>query len=262
MAQENEPVLVHRNEGVVWLTLNRPDARNSLSLDLMAALQGELDRIAEDRSVRAVVLAANGKVFCAGHDLKEMMCLDDPEHLPLFQACTNIMLSLRRLPQPVIARVHGMATAAGCQLVASCDLAVAAESARFATPGVNIGLFCSTPMVALSRNVPAKQAMNMLLTGEAVSAEEALGHGLVSHVVSDEDLDQVVDVLAAKLASKSAPVVSLGKAAFYRQLELSEEEAYALTAQVMADNLKRPDAREGIGAFLEKRKPVWKQEQE
>ncbi len=262
MAHEEKVLVVEEKGGVARLTLNRPDARNSLSLDLMAALQAELDRIRDDPTVRAVVIAANGKAFSAGHDLREMICLDEPAHRPLFEACSRIMLSLRSLPQPVIASVHGMATAAGCQLVASCDLAVAARSARFATPGVNIGLFCSTPMVALSRNVPAKTAMAMLLTGQPISADEALAHGLVSQVVGDNELEATVDALARTLVAKSSATLALGKAAFYRQLELSEAEAYDFAAQVMADNLKAPDAQEGIGAFLDKRKPVWSQDKE
>jgi len=259
----SEPMIIaERSQGIAWLTLNRPEARNSLSLEFMAAIQAELDSIAEDPEVRVVVLAANGKAFSAGHDLKELACLGDQAHRPLFDACSRIMLTLRNLRQPVIASVHAMATAAGCQLVASCDLAVASQSARFATPGVNIGLFCSTPMVALSRNVPAKKAMSMLLTGEAISADDALANGLVSEVVADEELTERVIALARLLASKPAPVLALGKAAFYRQLELGEAEAYDFTAQVMADNLKAPDAKEGIGAFIEKRPPVWTQDQD
>ncbi|RMF08472.1 MAG: enoyl-CoA hydratase [Alphaproteobacteria bacterium] len=257
MTPKNALVLVEKKEGVVRITLNRPDARNSLSLDLMTALQAELDRIAEDRSARVVLLAGNGKAFCAGHDLKEMLCLDEAAYQPLFESCSRIMLTLRRMPQPVIARVHAMATAAGCQLVASCDLAVAGRSARFATPGVNIGLFCSTPMVALSRNVPAKLAMHMLLTGEPINADEALQYGLVSQVVDDEKLDVAVNALARNLAAKSSPTLALGKAAFYRQSELSEEDAYRFTSAVMAQNLKAHDAQEGIQAFLDKRDPVW-----
>lgn len=262
MSDDENPVLVDRQGAVTWLTLNRPDARNSLSLSLMAAMQKALEQIASDPTVRVVVIAARGKVFCAGHDLKEVHGLESESHLALFEACSRLMLTLRRIPQPVIASVHGMATAAGCQLVASCDLAVAAQSARFATPGVNIGLFCSTPMVALSRNIPAKQAMAMLLTGDPVDADDALRHGLINQVVADEALDEAVRALAKKLSLKPAPTLALGKAAFYRQMEMSEAQAYEFTARVMADNMKIADAREGIGAFLDKRTPAWEQDRD
>lgn len=245
-------------DGVAWLTLDRPQAYNALSMDLMADLQTALDAIAGDRSLRVVVLGGAGRGFCAGHDLKEMRSNPDRAfHEAVFARCSRLMVSLVRLPQPVIARVHGIATAAGCQLVASCDLAVAADSARFGTPGVNIGLFCSTPMVALSRNMGRKQAMQMLLTGEMIDATTALSFGLVNEVVPEPELDAAVAALAAKIAAKSAYTLRVGKEAFYRQAELGLEDAYALTAQVMVENMLARDAAEGIDAFLGKRAPVW-----
>ena len=256
----SNPSLVRRDDrdGVAWLTLDRPQAYNALSLDLMADLQTALDAIAVDRSVRVVVLGGAGRGFCAGHDLREMRSnADRAFHEAVFARCSKLMLSLVRLPQPVIARVHGIATAAGCQLVASCDLAVAADSARFGTPGVNIGLFCSTPMVALSRSVGRKQSMQMLLTGDMIDAPTALAFGLVNEVVPESELDAAVAALAAKIAAKSAYTLRVGKQAFYRQAELGLEEAYAYTAQVMVENLLARDAGEGIDAFLEKRAPVW-----
>lgn len=246
-------------DGVAWLTLDRPQAYNALSMDLMADLQTALDAIAGDRSLRVVVLGGAGRGFCAGHDLKEMRSNPDRAfHEAVFARCSRLMVSLVRLPQPVIARVHGIATAAGCQLVASCDLAVAADSARFGTPGVNIGLFCSTPMVALSRNMGRKQAMQMLLTGEMIDATTALSFGLVNEVVPEPELDAAVAALAAKIAAKSAYTLRVGKEAFYRQAELGLEDAYALTAQVMVENMLARDAAEGIDAFLGKRAPVWR----
>jgi enoyl-CoA hydratase/carnithine racemase len=256
----SNPSLVRREDrdGVAWLTLDRPQAYNALSMDLMADLQEVLDAIAIDRGVRVVVLGGAGRGFCAGHDLKEMRGNGERAfHEAVFARCSRLMLSLVRLPQPVIARVHGIATAAGCQLVASCDLAVAADSARFGTPGVNIGLFCSTPMVALSRNIGRKQAMQMLLTGEMIDAPAALAFGLINEVVPESELDAAVAALAAKIAAKSAYTLRVGKEAFYRQAELGLEEAYALTAQVMVENMLARDAGEGIDAFLEKRPPVW-----
>jgi len=245
-------------DGVVTLTLNRPAQRNALSVALMAALQDELDAIAEDSSVRAVVLAANGPAFCAGHDLKEIRANPGREkYLALFQQCSRLMLTITRLPKPVIAKVHATATAAGCQLVATCDLAVAAANATFATPGVQIGLFCSTPMVALSRAVGRKAAMHMLLTGDAVDAEQARALGLVNQVVPAADLDRAVAELAAKVTSKSPLVLAIGKEAFYRQIELGLEDAYAYASDVMTRNMLARDAEEGIDAFIEKRKPTW-----
>ncbi len=246
-------------EGITTLTLNRPAARNALSVALMTALQETLDAIATDRSVRAVILAGNGPAFCAGHDLREIRANPTREfYQALFQQCSRLMLTLTRLPQPVIARVHGVATAAGCQLVATCDLAVASRTARFATPGVNIGLFCSTPMVALSRNVGRKQAMEMLLTGEMIDAETAVRFGLINRAVEPEALDSAVMELAQRITSKSPLTLAIGKEAFYRQLELDLEAAYAYTSEVMTRNMLARDAAEGIDAFLEKRQPVWR----
>ena len=252
-------VLLRRDEDDVrTLSLNRPKARNGLSLELMAALQAELDAIRDDPSVKVVVIGASGPAFCAGHDLKEIRANPSRAFYErLFAACSRLMCAIVRLPQPVIARVQGPASAAGCQLVASADLAIAAQSARFATPGVNIGLFCSTPMVALSRNVATKHAMEMLLTGELTDAAEAARIGLINRVVADDRLDQAVCELARKIAAKSPVSLKLGKQAFYRQLELGLDEAYAYTSEVMTRNMLARDAREGIDAFLEKRPPVW-----
>lgn len=246
-------------DGVARLTLNRPEARNALSVALMAALSEELSRIAADPAVTVVVLAASGPAFCAGHDLKEVRA--DPGRATmeaLFRQCSDLMLQITRLPKPVIAEVHAMATAAGCQLVATCDLAVAAEGARFATPGVNIGLFCSTPMVALTRAVGAKAAMAMLLTGEPVDAATAQALGLVNQVVPAGDLRTVVDRLAGTIASKSPLVLAIGKEAFHRQREMPLADAYSYASDVMTRNMMAADAAEGIGAFVEKRKPAWK----
>lgn len=254
-----EAVLLRQDaDGVAYLTLNRPAARNALSLALMAALQDALDAIRDDDSVRVVVLKAAGPAFCAGHDLREMRANPSPEATEhLFRTCARLMTSLVRLPKPVIAQVHGIALAAGCQLVASCDLAVCTEAARFATPGVQIGLFCSTPMVALSRAVSRKAAMEMLLLGEPVDAAEALRIGLVNRVVPADHLEAAVADLAGRIASKARRVVAVGKEAFYRQIEMGLDEAYAYTAEVMTRNMAMADAREGIDAFLQKREPVW-----
>jgi enoyl-CoA hydratase/carnithine racemase len=255
----DQPILLREDQdGIARLTLNRPQARNALSLGLIDALQHELDAIAKDKSVRVVVLAANGPAYSAGHDLKEVRATPTPEaYQNLFDRCSAMMLSILRLPQPVIARVHAMATAAGCQLVASCDLAVAVEHAKFATPGVNIGLFCSTPMVALSRNVGRKQAMEMLLTGAPVSAQKAMAMGLVNRVVPEAELDEAVLELAQAVKAKSPSTLAIGKEAFYRQIEMDYDQAYAYAGQVMTRNLQTRDACEGIDAFLAKRTPVW-----
>lgn len=255
-----DDILLREDEGgVARLTLNRPEARNALSLALIEALQTQLDAIARDKSVRAVVIGANGPAFCAGHDLKELRASPNREaYQDLFDRCSAMMLSIVRLPQPVIARVHALATAAGCQLVASCDLAVAVDHAKFATPGVNIGLFCSTPMVALSRNVGRKQAMEMLLTGAPVSAEQALSMGLVNRVVSESELDAAVDALTKAILAKSSSTLAIGKGAFYKQAEMNYDDAYAFAGQVMVRNMETADAGEGIDAFIEKRKPAWK----
>jgi enoyl-CoA hydratase/carnithine racemase len=245
-------------DGVLRLTLNRPEARNALSVALMTALVEVLGRAAEDRAARVVVIAGAGPAFCAGHDLRELRA--DPRRETyecIFALCSELMLTIIRLPKPVIAEVHGVATAAGCQLVATCDLAVAAEDARFATPGVNIGLFCSTPMVALCRAVGRKAAMEMLLTGELIDAAAARGLGLVNRVVPREGLRETVDDLARRIAGKSALTVKIGKEAFYRQAELDLAGAYRYAAEVMTTNMLARDAGEGIDAFLAKRAPVW-----
>ena len=247
--------------GVATLTLNRPQARNALSIALMAALQAELDAISADPSVRVVVVAARGPAFCAGHDLREIRGNPGRDaYEELFSRCSDLMLAITRLPQPVIAQVHAIATAAGCQLVASCDLAIAAAGARFATPGVNIGLFCSTPMVAVSRNVPRKRMMEMLLTGETIDAETAAELGLVNKVVEDSQLVGEVARWCSGIASKSPLTLKIGKQAFYRQLDLPLEEAYRYAGKAMVENMLARDAGEGIDAFLQKRAPVWQGE--
>lgn len=255
----DEPILLREDvDGIANLTLNRPQARNALSLGLMGALQDALDAIRDDATVKVVVLKGAGPAFCAGHDLKEMR--GDPSREAteqVFRTCARLMLSLARLPQPVIAQVHGIATAAGCQLVATCDLAICTEEARFATPGVQIGLFCSTPMVALSRAISRKSAMEMLLVGESIDAAEALRIGLVNRVVPTEALDEAVLAMARRIASKARRVVAIGKEAFGRQIEMGLDEAYAYAAQVMTQNMMMADAQEGIDAFLQKRPPVW-----
>jgi enoyl-CoA hydratase/carnithine racemase len=257
------PLLREDVDAITLLTLNRPDARNSLSEGLIAALSGQLAAIAADRAIRAVVLAANGPVFSAGHDLKELRARRaDPDRgrsyfQHVFKSCSAMMMQIVRLPQPVIAAVQGTATAAGCQLVASCDLAVASAAATFATPGVNIGLFCSTPMVALSRNVARKPALEMLLTGEAVAADEALRLGLVNSVVAPETEREAALALGRKIAAKSTHVVALGKAAFYRQLDMELASAYDFVCEVMVENMLARDAQEGVAAFVEKRAPQW-----
>ncbi|MFQ5985681.1 MAG: enoyl-CoA hydratase [Alphaproteobacteria bacterium] len=255
----NEPILLRQDEaGVATLTLNRPRVRNSLSVALMDALQNEIDAIAEDPSVRVVVIGASGSAFCAGHDLKELRAnANRGFYEKLFAQCSRLMLSITRLKKPVIAKVQGSATAAGCQLVATCDLAVATEDARFATPGVQIGLFCSTPTVALTRAVAHKHAMEMLFTGDFVDAEEALRIGLVNRVVPPARLDEEINALAAKIAGTSPLILATGKEAFHRQIGLGLEEAYAYASAVMTRNLLAHDAKEGIDAFLEKRAPVW-----
>jgi len=252
-------VLLDVRDGVATLTLNRPAQFNALSAALIADLQAALDRIAADRGVRVVVLAANGRGFCAGHDLKEIRAMGGvPEVEALFAQCSRMMMSLTALPQPVIAKVHGIATAAGCQLVASCDLAVASSAATFATPGVNIGAFCATPSVALGRAVARKQAMEMLLTGGPIDAGRAYEIGLVNRVVAPEALDAAVDELAGVLASKSSLALASGKRVFYQQLELAVPDAYAMAGHAIACDFFSEDGREGVDAFLEKRAPRWK----
>ncbi len=263
MSDQTEVLVKKYTEnGITTLTLNQPERRNSLSMAMLEALSSELESVANDADTRVVVLAAAGQVFCAGHDLREVREQFDSHdfQLRLFNLCSQVMQQIVNLPKPVIARVAGVATAAGCQLVASCDLAVAADTARFATPGVNIGLFCSTPMVALSRNVSRKHAMEMLLTGELVGAIKAERIGLVNRVVDEQVLDETVYRLAATIAGKSGYTLKIGKEAFYRQLEMGLADAYDYTSEVMAENMMAADAQEGICAFLEKRKPDWKDE--
>jgi enoyl-CoA hydratase/carnithine racemase len=249
--------------GIAVLTLNRPHARNSLSEAMLQALGDALTSIADDRAVRAVALAANGPAFSAGHDLKELNARrnDDDRGRAYFKhimkLCSTVMQQIVMLPQPVIAAVHATATAAGCQLVASCDLAVASRAAKFATPGVNIGLFCSTPMVALSRNVPRKHAMEMLLTGDLIEAEDAARIGLVNHVVEPGSEREAALTLARKITAKSAHTLKIGKEAFYRQLEMPLADAYKYASEVMVENMLARDAEEGISAFIEKRQPKW-----
>ena len=248
-------------EGVATLTLNRPDARNALSVSLMTELEAAFEDIRTSAEVKVVVIEGNGPAFCAGHDLREIRSQPRGEaHRALFTQCSRLMTAIVRCPKPVIAKVRGIATAAGCQLVASCDLAVAEEGARFATPGVNIGLFCSTPMVALSRAVGRKAAMEMLLTGDAVSAAKAREIGLITRVVPAAALDGEVTALAGAIAAKSPVVLSIGKEAFYRQVEMGLDDAYAYTSEVMCLNMAKRDAAEGIDAFIEKRAPVWRGE--
>ena len=259
-------LLSAREGGVLRLTLNDAASRNSLSEAMMAELHGTLDAAAADKAVRVIVLAANGPAFSSGHNLKEITARrSDADKgaayfAALFDACARLMMAVVRNPKPVIAEVAGLASAAGCQLVATCDMAIAADTARFCTPGVNIGLFCSTPMVALSRNLSSKHAMEMLLTGEVFDAQEALRMGLINRVVAPDALTAAVNELAAKIASKSAVTIRIGKEAFYRQRELPLAEAYAYTARVMTENLLKRDAEEGIAAFIGKRPPAWTDE--
>lgn len=259
-SEAEEPILLRADAaGTATLTLNRPGARNALSMALMAALQDELEAIALDATIKVVVIAANGPAFCAGHDLREVRShSDEPFFRALFEQCSDLMMTVMKIPQIVIARVHGMATAAGCQLVGSCDLAVAAEEARFATPGVNIGLFCSTPMVAISRNIPRKKIMEMLVTAAPMDAESAAAFGLVNTVVPADQLDAAVAHFADAIASKSPLTLAIGKEAFYRQIDMPVEEAYAYASAVMTRNMLTTDAQEGIDAFIEKRQPVWR----
>ncbi len=250
-------LLFEKRSGIVRLTLNRPARRNALSLNLLQQLEAALKTIAADPDARVVVIAGAGPAFCAGHDLSEMTGCTEVEYRELFSTCAAVMQGLRKLRQPVIARVHGMATAAGCQLVASCDLAVAAAEAQFATPGVKIGLFCTTPMVPLVRAVPSKLALEMLFTGAPISAERALAAGLVNRVVPADELDATVEEFCESILASSADVLALGKAAFYDQLSCDEQTAYQRAVEIIIDNALRADAQEGISAFLEKRPPVW-----
>ena len=256
----NEAVLLRNyNQGIATLTLNQGDKFNVLSRELLSAIQAELDDIAGDKSIRVVVVAATGKAFCAGHDLAEMGSEPSPEAMrALFEQCSRMMVTLTEIPQPVIARVHGMATAAGCQLVAQCDLAVAVEEATFATSGINVGLFCSTPMVAVTRNLPRKQAMEMLLTGEFIDAATAERYGLINKSVPASKLNAAVQELAESVARKGPAFIAAGKRLFYRQIEDGLTEAYQEATRTMVENMQLDEARDGISAFLDKRAmPDW-----
>jgi enoyl-CoA hydratase/carnithine racemase len=255
----NDLLLRADTNGICTLTLNRPAQRNALSIALMEAISAELDQIKTDSDVRVVIITGAGPSFCSGHDLKELRGDPSRAHVEkTFRLCSAMMQKIIALPQPVIAAVHGIATAAGCQLVATCDLAVAAEEAHFATPGVNIGLFCSTPMVALSRAVPRKQAMEMLLTGDPINAATALRLGLVNRLAPTPQVMEEALALAAEIIAKSPFTLKIGKEAFYRQADLGLAEAYDHASQVMTENMMALDAQEGIDAFLAKRKPEWK----
>lgn len=257
---EPEPILLRNDtNGIATLTLNRPNKFNALSEDMLGALQDGLDAIADDKSVKVVVLAGAGKAFCGGHDLKEMRARPDQDYYRfLFNKCSDMMLSMTQIPQPVIARVHGIATAAGCQLVANADLAVASSNAKFATSGVNLGLFCATPGVPLSRNILRKHAMEMLLTGDFISADEAARLGLINRVAEPDQLDKAVNDLAVHIAKRPAVAVRTGKQMFYKQIDKELAEAYRFAAEIMAQNMMADHTVEGIDAFIEKRDPAWK----
>lgn len=255
----DSPLVLRESQGaVVRLTLNRPQQFNALSVAMMDALSAELKQIGQDTSIRVIVIAGSGKAFCAGHDLNELLAQPDTDaQRALFEQCGRLMMQIQRLPQPVIAQVQGVATAAGCQLVAMADLAVAADTARFAVSGVNLGLFCSTPAVPLSRNMHRKQAMEMLLTGDFISAADAQARGLVNRVVPADELPAAVQALTDSICRKPAEAIALGKQLFYRQAETGIEAAYQVAAHTMACNMAEPATREGITAFTEKRKPNW-----
>ena len=254
------PYVLHERDGsIIKLTLNRGEKFNPLSEEMLTVLQTELDAIAKDTTARLVILSANGKAFCAGHDLKQMRASPSAAYYKkLFDQCSKMMLTIQQMPQPVIARVQGIAAAAGCQLVAMCDLAVASQEATFAVSGINYGLFCSTPSVGLSRNMGRKQAMEMLLTGEFIDAQEALERGLINRVVPLQELDQAVAALAESVLAKPAVAIAMGKQLFYRQLEMGIGAAYQLAGETMACNMMHQDALEGVQAFIEKRVPGWK----
>ncbi|MGB0385683.1 MAG: enoyl-CoA hydratase [Ardenticatenaceae bacterium] len=256
---KEETILLREDKnGVTTLTFNRPRQYNALSEEMLSTLQHQLEEIAEDESIRVVIIAANGKAFCAGHDLKQMRANPSQAYYDdLFSKCSRMMMTVNQIPQPVIAKVQGLATAAGCQLVAACDLAVAAENARFATSGIRVGLFCSTPAVAVSRNLSRKKAMELLLTGEFIDARTALEQGLVNRVAPAAELDATVQSLVDAIVSKSAVAVATGKQMFYKQLEMGMQEAYLYASEVMACNMMAQDAGEGIDAFMQKRQPVW-----
>ena len=253
------PLVIHQvtGDGIAVLTLNNPGRRNALSFLTLLNLERRLSEIAADPEARVAVIRSEGPVFSSGHDLNELVNGDAEDYTAVFDACTRVMEGIRLLPKPVIAQVQGLATAAGCQLVATCDIAVAADTAAFATPGVQIGLFCTTPGVAVARSVMPKKAMEMLLTGRPISAQEALEFGLISRIAPADELEEQVMDLARQIASASAQTLALGKAAFYKQIEMDRPSAYQFAGKVMVDNLLEEDAHEGITAFLEKRKPVW-----
>ena len=259
----NEPLVIREknndSSGVVTLILNRPKQFNALSVELLSAIQTELDSIAQDSNIQIVIIAANGKAFCAGHNLKEMReNTDEAFHRALFQQCSRVMLTINDMPQVVIAKVQGIATAAGCQLVAACDLAVASDNAKFATSGINVGLFCSTPAVAISRNLSRKQAFEMLITGEFIDAHTALQYGLINRVVPVDQLDQALQSLINAITAKSSVAVRTGKNMFYKQLDMPLADAYEYASEVMTCNMMAEDVSEGIDAFIEKRHAVWK----
>ena len=255
----NEPLVIRENAGnVVTLTLNSPKQFNALSVELLTAMQAQLNDITQDTSIQVLVIAANGKAFCAGHNLKEMRANpDEAFQRALFEQCSQMMLTINRMPQVVIAKVEGIATAAGCQLVAACDLAVASDNTKFATSGINVGLFCSTPAVAVSRNLSRKQAFEMLITGEFIDAYTALQQGLINRVASAEQLDQTLQSLIEAITAKSSVAVRTGKNMFYKQLDMELAEAYEYAAEVMTCNMMADDVSEGIDAFIEKRPAVW-----
>ena len=253
-------VIFQLDSGIATITLNRPERRNALSLELMCDLIAEFENLRTQKDVRAVILAANGKVFSSGHDLSEMTGRTVNDYRQIFEVCTVLMQTIQSIPQPVIARVHGIATAAGCQLVATCDLAIASEDAQFATPGVKIGLFCTTPMVALTRAIGRKRAMEMLLTGKMIDAHTAAEWGLVNRVVPTADLESETHRLASDITGASSFTIGLGKQAFYSQIDLDQPKAYAYAKEVMSLNALAADAQEGIGAFLQKRVPCWRGE--
>ena len=258
MSNEQNILIRKDNNNICHLILNRPKAHNALSFDLLTEIKNELKKIKADKKIRVLIIAANGPSFCSGHDLKEINANNNKQsYIKLFNLCSDVMLSLVNLSIPVIASVHSTATAAGCQLVASCDLAIASENARFATPGVNIGLFCSTPMVALSRNISKKNSMEMLLTGDLINANVAKEYGLINKVVPENLLEDTVLEISNKILQKSSKTIAIGKNAFYKQLELGISDAYKLTSSVMAKNMAGYNAQEGVKAFLDKRKPNW-----
>ena len=255
----NEPLVIRENSGsIVTLTLNSPKQFNALSVELLTAMQAQLDNISQDTRIQVLVIAANGKAFCAGHNLKEMRANpDEAFQRALFEQCSQMMLTINRMPQVVIAKVEGIATAAGCQLVAACDLAVASDNTKFATSGINVGLFCSTPAVAVSRNLSRKQAFEMLITGEFIDAHTALQQGLINRVASAEQLDQTLQSLIEAITAKSSVAIRTGKNMFYKQLDMELAEAYEYAAEVMTCNMMADDVSEGIDAFIEKRPALW-----